>query len=556
MAGAVRARHGTRGSGERPFASLDTLHRENLETVLRSRGIDPGPSPRPSWTRSTPPGTTFRPGQTAWPGSGEISRDFIVGPLSNGHTALLVHMAKAAGLPWDVILGSDVSRAYKPSPQAYLTPAALLGLDPGEVMLAAAHHGDLAAARRTGLATAFIARPAEYGPGQAIDVRLPADDWDLAATSITDLARRLRAGERKVRLCRPRPAAPARRSAPTTSAACCARRALHGRASDFAAGQITAAQLREVEDEAISKAVRMQEEVGLQSATDGEFRRATWHMDFIYQLGGDQPGARPAHGQVHQPVGQTSYRRRPRCASTARCDLDAHDLRRGLRASCAITTHGRAQADDPVAQHGPLPRRPRRDRPGRLPRPRRVLGRPGRRLRRGGARGWTSWAAPTCSSTTPAWPTSTTPPSGPRSPRAATTPSTCTCATSRRSTPRSRTGRPGWPSPRTCAAATSAPAWAASGGYDFVAEALFCELDVDGFFLEYDDERSGGFEPLRFVPPGKMVVLGLVTTKRPRAGVHRRAEAADRGRRPGSSRWTSCACPASAASPPRSRATR
>ena len=57
--------------------------------------------------------------------------------------------------------------------------------------------------------------------------------------------------------------------------------------------------------------------------------------------------------------------------------------------------------------------------------------------------------------------------------------------------------------------------WAASGSYDFVAEALFGELDVDGFFLEFDDERSGGFEPLRFVPPGKMVVLGLVTTKVP-----------------------------------------
>jgi 5-methyltetrahydropteroyltriglutamate--homocysteine methyltransferase len=57
--------------------------------------------------------------------------------------------------------------------------------------------------------------------------------------------------------------------------------------------------------------------------------------------------------------------------------------------------------------------------------------------------------------------------------------------------------------------------WTAEGGYDFVAEALFTELDVDGFFLEYDDARSGGFEPLRFVPPGKQVVLGLVTTKRP-----------------------------------------
>jgi 5-methyltetrahydropteroyltriglutamate--homocysteine methyltransferase len=56
--------------------------------------------------------------------------------------------------------------------------------------------------------------------------------------------------------------------------------------------------------------------------------------------------------------------------------------------------------------------------------------------------------------------------------------------------------------------------WVAEGGYDFVAEALFEQLAVDGFFLEYDDARSGGFEPLRFVPPGKLVVLGLVTTKR------------------------------------------
>ncbi|HWF35172.1 MAG TPA: 5-methyltetrahydropteroyltriglutamate--homocysteine S-methyltransferase, partial [Solirubrobacteraceae bacterium] len=56
--------------------------------------------------------------------------------------------------------------------------------------------------------------------------------------------------------------------------------------------------------------------------------------------------------------------------------------------------------------------------------------------------------------------------------------------------------------------------WAAEGGYDFVAEALFGDLDVDGFFLEYDDARSGGFEPLRFVPKDKLVVLGLITTKR------------------------------------------
>ena len=98
--------------------------------------------------------------------------------------------------------------------------------------------------------------------------------------------------------------------------------------------------------------------------------------------------------------------------------------------------------------------------------------------------------------------------------------------------------------------------WAAEGGYDFVAEALFSELDVDGFFLEYDDERSGGFEPLRFVPKGKMVVLGLVTTKRGAAGEPGRSSSAASTRRPGTSRSTSSACPRSAVSPPRWKATR
>ena len=75
-------------------------------------------------------------------------------------------------------------------------------------------------------------------------------------------------------------------------------------------------------------------------------------------------------------------------------------------------------------------------------------------------------------------------------------------------------------------------AWAAEGSYDFVAEALFGELNVDGFFVEYDDERSGGFEPLRFVPEGKQVVLGLVTTKRgelePKDSLRRRIDAASK----------------------------
>jgi 2-haloacid dehalogenase len=177
-------------SGQRPWVSLDTLHRENLGTVLRSHRIDPG-SFEPGELTSLAAAWHYLP---PWPdsveGIGQIKRDFIVGPLSNGTTALLVDMAKAAGLPWDVILGSDISHAYKPSPEAYRKPAALLSLDPGDVMLAAAHNSDLQGARTAGLATAFIARPAEHGPHQASDLTATGD-WDLTATSITDLARQL-----------------------------------------------------------------------------------------------------------------------------------------------------------------------------------------------------------------------------------------------------------------------------------------------------------------------------------------------------------------------------
>jgi 2-haloacid dehalogenase len=145
-----------------------------------------------------------------WPDSVEgirqIKRDFIVGPLSSGTTALLVDTARAAGLPGDVILGSASSRAYKPSPDACRKLAALLGLDPGEVMLVAAHNSDLEGARRAGLATAFIARPAEYGPHQATDLTA-CNDWDLTATSITDLARQLLDDPPRVRRQKlPRPA--------------------------------------------------------------------------------------------------------------------------------------------------------------------------------------------------------------------------------------------------------------------------------------------------------------------------------------------------------------
>ncbi|OBG74969.1 MULTISPECIES: haloacid dehalogenase type II [unclassified Mycobacterium] len=174
-------------TGKRGFVSLDVLHRENLEAALRDLGVAPEALPGDeleslarAW-RWLPP----------WPDSVEgvtvIKRHAIVGPLSNGNTGLLVEMAKFAGLPWDVVLGSDVSRAYKPDPAAYHAPARLLDLDPGEVMLVAAHNSDLDAAQRCGLATGFVARPTEYGPDQDDDLT-PSGAWDVSGSSLTELA--------------------------------------------------------------------------------------------------------------------------------------------------------------------------------------------------------------------------------------------------------------------------------------------------------------------------------------------------------------------------------
>ena len=173
-------------SGERPYVTLDVLHRESLDVVLREHGLAPDDF-RPPELAELARAWHFLP---PWPDSAAgitaIKRGYVTGPLSNGNTALLLDLAKAAGLPWDVILGSDVSRAYKPEPQAYRHPAGLLGLEPGEVMLAAAHEPDLASARAAGLATAFVARPLEYGPGGGADTG--TGDWDLAAAAITELA--------------------------------------------------------------------------------------------------------------------------------------------------------------------------------------------------------------------------------------------------------------------------------------------------------------------------------------------------------------------------------
>ena len=124
------------------------------------------------------------------PGLLRLKARYIVAPLSNGNVALLLNMAKRAGLPWDAILGAEVAGAYKPQPEAYLRTADILGLRPEQVCLVAAHNSDLAAARACGLATAFVLRATEHGPAQAIDLA-PSDRWDFIASDFGDLATQL-----------------------------------------------------------------------------------------------------------------------------------------------------------------------------------------------------------------------------------------------------------------------------------------------------------------------------------------------------------------------------
>lgn len=175
-------------SGRRPWTILDVLHREGLDSLLAKFGLGALDEAarvdlNRAWHRLDP-----------WPdvvsGLTRLKRRYIIAPLSNGNVALLTNMAKRAGIPWDLVLGAETSRAYKPLPAAYLNAAAMLGLAPADVMLGAAHNGDLAAARAVGLRTAFVARPSEHGAKQRIDLE-PSADWDIVAQDFNDLAARL-----------------------------------------------------------------------------------------------------------------------------------------------------------------------------------------------------------------------------------------------------------------------------------------------------------------------------------------------------------------------------
>jgi 5-methyltetrahydropteroyltriglutamate--homocysteine methyltransferase len=282
--------------------------------------------------------------------------------------------------------------------------------------------------------------------------------------------------------------------------------------SRYAAGEIGAERLAEVEDESIREAVRMQEETGLRSATDGEFRRTSWHMDFIYQLSGvdkteeklavhfrNERGEldfESAALRVHDPVtldetifgDAFTFLRDTVTTATPKLTIPSPSMvhYRGGRAAIDADVYPDLTGfwADLTAAYA-------------------------EEVRRLGALGCTYLQLDD---------TSLAYLNDPKQ-RAMIAEQGGDAEHQHelyiRNINAALAGRPeGMAVTTHMCRGNFRSSWAAEGGYDFVAEALFSELDVDGFFLEYDDDRSGGFEPLRFVPPGKHVVLGLVTTKR------------------------------------------
>jgi 2-haloacid dehalogenase len=175
-------------SGELPWTRIDDLHRMILDELLprfgiRGLGEEEIDHLNRAWHR-------LRPWPDARAGLARLKRRHVIATLSNGNVALLVNMAKRAGLPWDCVLSAEVMRHYKPDPETYLGAADLLGVKPAELMLVAAHKDDLHAARACGLRTAYVTRPREYGPAGKVDVTREAA-FDVHARDFLDLARQL-----------------------------------------------------------------------------------------------------------------------------------------------------------------------------------------------------------------------------------------------------------------------------------------------------------------------------------------------------------------------------
>ncbi|MDE2971396.1 MAG: haloacid dehalogenase type II [Acidobacteriota bacterium] len=173
--------------GELPWTNIDDLNRMNLDRLLerfRVEGLSESEKQdfNRVWHRLDP-----------WPdsvaGLRRLKAKFTLTTLSNGNVGLLVNMAKHAGLPWDLVLSSELIGHYKPDREVYLKAAELLGLRPGEVMMVAAHKYDLRAAAEAGFRTGFVPRPEEW-PNRRIDLSYE-DAFDVNARDFLDLAARL-----------------------------------------------------------------------------------------------------------------------------------------------------------------------------------------------------------------------------------------------------------------------------------------------------------------------------------------------------------------------------
>jgi 5-methyltetrahydropteroyltriglutamate--homocysteine methyltransferase len=302
--------------------------------------------------------------------------------------------------------------------------------------------------------------------------------------------------------------------------------------ADFKAGRIDGSELRAVEDEAILAAMARQRDVGLQTVTDGEFRRTSWHMDFIYALGGiEKVSGESLHVQFRSDEGEFDY------------------APPGMRVADTVTLPETIFADafSFVRDHAG---------PGQTPKL--TIPSPSMVHYRGGNSSldpdtypdvdsfWDDLTAAYAAQVRGVYEL------GCRYLQLDDTSLAYVNDPAQRAHIEGIGGDPDHLHEEYIAHLNRALAdkpedlvitthlcrgnnqsmWAAEGGYDFVAEALFGDLNVNGYFLEFDDARSGGFEPLRFVPPGKLVVLGLVTTKRPDLEDHdmlkRRIEEASR----------------------------
>jgi 2-haloacid dehalogenase len=176
--------------GEIPWTKLDDLHRMILDDLLKQYKIEGlSEEEKVNWAHVW---RRLKPWPDSVQGLTRLKKKYIISPMSNGNVALMTNLAKFGGLPWDVILGSDLVQHYKPDREMYLSAPFYLDLKPEEVMMCAAHAPDLRSARSYGLRTGFIYRPNEFGGGPVgVPDKAKPGDFDVVSTSIIDLAQQM-----------------------------------------------------------------------------------------------------------------------------------------------------------------------------------------------------------------------------------------------------------------------------------------------------------------------------------------------------------------------------